>query len=69
MDESTGILPGFPAMAGKPVHIAFDGGRMTSETGIVLLAARAAAQDRPNALPLPCKTRPRAGGSCMGFPR
>src|SRR6266704_766587 len=39
MDESTGILPGLPVVAGKPVHIAFDGGRMTSDAGILLLAA------------------------------
>jgi Transposase DDE domain group 1 len=39
VDESTGILPGFPPVAGKPVHVAFDGGRMTSDTGILLLAA------------------------------
>ncbi|MGB8901579.1 MAG: transposase, partial [Methylocella sp.] len=36
--EGTGILPGLPAVAGKPVHIAFDGGR-TSDAGILLLAA------------------------------
>ena len=30
VDESTGILPGLPPVAGKPVHVAFDGGRMTS---------------------------------------
>jgi hypothetical protein len=39
MDESTGILPGLPAVAGKPVHVAFDGGRLTSDAGILLLAA------------------------------
>jgi hypothetical protein len=39
MDESTGILPGLPAVMGKPVHVAFDGGRMTSDAGILLLAA------------------------------
>jgi hypothetical protein len=39
MDEATGILPGLPAVAGKPVHIAFDGGRLTSDAGILLLAA------------------------------
>src|SRR3954447_14334835 len=39
MTESTGILPGFPAVAGKPVHVAFDGGRLTSDAGILLLAA------------------------------
>ena len=39
VDESTGILPGLPPVEGKPVHVAFDGGRMTSDTGILLLAA------------------------------
>jgi hypothetical protein len=39
MDDRTGILPGFPAVAGKPVHLTFDGGRMTSDAGILLLAA------------------------------
>src|SRR5580692_11828096 len=39
MDDSTGILPGLPSVMGKPVHIAFDGGRMTSDAGILLLAA------------------------------
>ncbi len=39
MTESTGILPGLPAVAGKPVHVAFDGGRFTSDAGILLLSA------------------------------
>src|SRR5579863_7711152 len=39
MGEDTGILPGLPAVAGKPVHVAFDGGRLTSDAGILLLAA------------------------------
>src|SRR5216684_6292949 len=39
MDESTGILPGLPSVMGKPVHVAFDGGRLTSDAGILLLAA------------------------------
>src|SRR5689334_19211024 len=39
MTESTGLLPSLPAVAGKPVHVAFDGGRLTSDTGILLLAA------------------------------
>jgi hypothetical protein len=28
MDAGTGNLPGLPAVAGKPVHIGFDGGRL-----------------------------------------
>jgi hypothetical protein len=39
MTDSTGILPGLPAIAGKPVHVAFDGGRLTSDAGILLLSA------------------------------
>src|SRR5277367_4875410 len=39
MGEGTGVLPGLPAVAGKPVHIGFDGGRLTSDGGILLLAA------------------------------
>jgi hypothetical protein len=39
MDDSTGILPGLPSVKGKPVQVAFDGGRMTSDAGILLLAA------------------------------
>ena len=33
MDETTGILPGLPALAGKPVQVSFDGGRLTSDAG------------------------------------
>ncbi len=36
--ESTGVLPGLSPVAGKPVHAAFDGGRLTSDAGILLLA-------------------------------
>jgi hypothetical protein len=39
MDEGTVTLPGLPPVAGKPVHIGFDGGLMTSDAGILLLAA------------------------------
>src|SRR3954470_14851431 len=39
MGESTGILRGLPAVAGKPVHVGFDGGRLTSDAGLLLLAA------------------------------
>jgi hypothetical protein len=39
MQQGTGILPSLPAVAGKPVEVAFDGGRMTSDAGILLLAA------------------------------
>jgi hypothetical protein len=38
MAESNGLLPGFPAVCGKPVHLAFDGGRLTSDGGVLMLA-------------------------------
>jgi hypothetical protein len=39
VDDRTGILPGLPPVAGKPIHMTFDGGRLTSDAGIMLLAA------------------------------
>jgi hypothetical protein len=39
MHEGTGILPGLPSVASKPVHLTFDAGLMTSDAGILLLAA------------------------------
>jgi hypothetical protein len=38
MAESNELLPGFPTVCGKPVHVTFDGGRLTSDGGVVLLA-------------------------------
>ena len=39
MDDGTGILPSLPAVGGKPVHVGFDGGRLISDAGILLLSA------------------------------
>jgi Transposase DDE domain group 1 len=38
MDNRNGVLPGLPPVCGKPVHVAFDGGQMTSDAGVLLLA-------------------------------
>jgi hypothetical protein len=38
MAESTGVLPGLSPVSGKPVHAAFDGDRLTSDAGVLLLA-------------------------------
>ncbi|HZD53850.1 MAG TPA: transposase, partial [Woeseiaceae bacterium] len=38
MAEPTGRLPGLSSVAGKPVHASFDGGRPSSDAGILLLA-------------------------------
>jgi hypothetical protein len=39
MTEATEFVPGLPAVTGKSVHVSFDGGRLTSDAGILLLAA------------------------------
>ena len=38
MAENAPFLPGLSPVSGKPVHLAFDGGRLTSDAGVVLLA-------------------------------
>jgi hypothetical protein len=38
MAENALFLPGLSPVAGKPVHVAFDGGRLTSDAGVLLLA-------------------------------
>jgi hypothetical protein len=48
MEEGTVVLPGLPAVAGKPVHVGFDGGRLTSDAGILLLAASSSGSGSAN---------------------
>lgn len=38
MDDRSEFLPGLSSVGGKPVQAAFDGGRLTSDAGILLLA-------------------------------
>lgn len=38
MTEDVPFLPGLSPVAGKPVHVAFDGGRLTSDAGVLVLA-------------------------------
>lgn len=38
MVEGTGCLPGLSPVAGKPVQVAFDGGLLSSDTGVLVLA-------------------------------
>src|SRR5438270_9563402 len=37
MTDGSAVLPGLPPVFGKPVHVAFDGGRLTSDAGALLL--------------------------------
>ena len=38
MVEHAPFLPGLSPVGGKPVHVAFDGGRLTSDAGVLVLA-------------------------------
>ena len=38
MENDSGVLPGLSPIAGKPVHAAFDGGSLTSDAGVLVLA-------------------------------
>ena len=38
MAEDAPFLPGLSPVAGKPVRLAFDGGRLTSDAGVLVLA-------------------------------
>jgi hypothetical protein len=38
MTEDAPFLPGLSPVGGKPVHVAFDGGRLTSDSGVLVLA-------------------------------
>lgn len=38
MADHAPFLPGLSPVAGKPVRVAFDGGRLTSDAGVLLLA-------------------------------
>ena len=38
MAENAPFLPGLSPVCGKPVHLTFDGGRLTSDAGVLVLA-------------------------------
>ena len=38
MAEHAPYLPGLSPVGGKPVHVSFDGGRLTSDAGVLVLA-------------------------------
>jgi len=67
--EAILILPGLPSVKGKPVHVAFDGGRMTSDAGILLLAAIEQRLGIAARLPIVSKIRVIRTGFCTGLPR
>ena len=38
MEQNSPTLPGLPAISGKPIQITFDGGQLTSDAGVLVLA-------------------------------
>ena len=40
MSDRSAVLPGFPVVGGKLVHVAFDGSQLTSDAGVLLLAEK-----------------------------
>ena len=38
MDDRSEFLPGLSPVGGKPVQVTFDGGRLTSDSGVLLLS-------------------------------
>ena len=50
MAEHAPFLPGLSPVGGKPVHVTFDGGRPTSDAGVLVLAEIETESSRPFAL-------------------
>jgi hypothetical protein len=57
-----------PAVAGKPAHVGFDGGRLTSDAGILLLSAVEQRLRIAERWPLASKTRATPTGCGTSLP-
>ena len=68
MDETTAILPGLPPVAGKPVHLTFDGGLMTSP-GYCCWRQSSSGWGSPSAWPIASRTGERRNGCGIRSPR
>jgi hypothetical protein len=69
MAEGTGILPGLPAVAGKPVHIGFDGGLMTSDTGYCCWRGSSSGSESRRGWPIASRAHARRNGCGIRSPR
>ena len=60
MAKDAPVLPGLSPVAAKPVHAAFDGGRLTSDAGVWCWSGSSAASGSPSAWrgALPTRVRP-----------
>ena len=69
MADDAPFLPGLPPVAGKPVQVAFDGGRLTSDGGILVLAEIERRLGIAERLAAASRTRGRRSGSSTRSPR
>ncbi len=69
MDEGTGMLPGLPAVAGKPVHVTFDGGLMTWTPGYYCWPPSSSGSGSPSAWPIASRTGVRPSGFGIRSPK
>ena len=69
MAEDAPFLPGLSPVMGKPVHLAFDGGRLTSDAGVLMLAEIERPPSSPSAWQAALRTREPRGESGTGSPR
>ena len=69
MADDAPFLPGLSPVAGKPVQVTFDAGRLTSDGGVLLLAEIERSSGSPSAWPTASRTRGRPSGSNTGSPR
>ena len=69
MADDAPSLPGLSPVAGKPVQVTFDAGRLTSDGGVLLLAEIERHLGLAEPWPTASRIRARPSGSNTGSPR
>jgi hypothetical protein len=69
MADDAPFLPGLSPVAGKPVQVTFDAGRLTSDGGIFLLAEIERLSGSLSAWPAASRTRARPSALSTRSPR
>ena len=69
MADDAPFLPGLSPVAGKPVQVTFDAGRLTSDSGVLMLAEIERHLGIAERLARASRIQGRRSGSSMGWPR
>jgi hypothetical protein len=69
MAEDAPFLPGLSPVSGKSVHVALDGGRLTSDAGVLVLAGIERKLQTPRGWPAASPIRERPSGCGTALPR